>query len=135
MVGGHLVIQPGLDRFPLRGVRGQGLFITLAPTANLPRDIAFGLAQLAQATSVVIDAVQFDQALDKALAQRLGLGGIEAKLRWQVGAQDNALDPLHHIELRADQAFVAAMRIGLRAIREAVLEPIEDAEFAPHVVS
>ncbi|MNZ69755.1 hypothetical protein D3C78_880660 [compost metagenome] len=102
VVGGHFVVEPGLDRLPLWRVRGQGFFITVAPALDLPGDIAFRLAQVGQAAGRVVDTVQFNQLVDEALAQRPGVARVQAQFRRQLGAQDDPLDPLHHIELGAN---------------------------------
>ncbi|MNI63379.1 hypothetical protein D3C73_1187450 [compost metagenome] len=134
MVGRHLVVEPGLDRFPMRCVRGQRFFVTIAPALDLPCHIAFGFAQVAQAVGVVVDLMQLDETVDETLAQGFGFCRIQAQLRRQFRAQDDALDPFHHVELGADHRFVSAMHIRLGAVRETVTQLIEDAEFAAHVV-
>ena len=78
--------------------------------------------------------MQLHQLVDKALAQGAGLLAAQCQFRWQVRAQNDALDPLHHIELGADQAFVSAMRVGLGAVGEGLAELVEDAELAAHVM-
>nr|GFD14199.1 hypothetical protein [Tanacetum cinerariifolium] len=47
---------------------------------------------------------------------------------------DDALDPLHDIELGADHRFVGAVHVGLGAIRKGVLELIQNPVFTAHVV-
>lgn len=116
------------------GASGVRAFVAVAPTADLACYITFGLAQVGQAAGSVVDLVQFDEFIDKALAQRLGLGRVQAQFGRQVRAQDDAVDALHHIELGADHRLVKAVHIGFGAIREAVLELIENAVFAAHVV-
>jgi|GEM_PF-3908063 len=134
MIGWHLVVEPGAYRLPFWRIGRQGFFIALAPAANLPRHVAFGLAQVGQAAGVVVDLVQFDEFVDKALAQGLGAGGVQAQLSRQVGTQDDAVDALHHIELGADHRFIGAVHISLGAVREAIFELVENAVFAAHVV-
>ncbi|MNG27649.1 hypothetical protein D3C84_1128000 [compost metagenome] len=72
MIGRHLVVEPGLDRFPLRGVRGQGFFVAIAPAFDLPRHITFGFAEVAQAIGVVVNLMQLDELVDEAFAQGFG---------------------------------------------------------------
>ncbi|MNM80544.1 hypothetical protein D3C81_925160 [compost metagenome] len=103
MIGRHLLAQPGDDLFPAWGIRGQGLLVAAAPAFDLTLYVTFGLAQVAQATGVVVHAVQLDHALDEALAQRFGALGIQAQFRRQVRAQDDALDPVHDVELATNQ--------------------------------
>ncbi|MNC09407.1 hypothetical protein D3C75_570300 [compost metagenome] len=78
--------------------------------------------------------MQFHQAVDEALAQGLGAVGVKVQLGRDVRAQDDALDPLHHVELAADQAAVGAVHIGLGAVGEAAVELVKDAKLAAHVV-
>ncbi|MNN32975.1 hypothetical protein D3C81_1467120 [compost metagenome] len=78
--------------------------------------------------------MQFHQAVDEAFAQGLGAVGVKVQRGRDVRAQDDALDPFHHIELAADKAAVGAMHIGLGAVGEAAVELVEDAKLAAHVV-
>jgi hypothetical protein len=133
VVGGHFFVQPGGDLFPARRIRGQGFFVAAGPALDLALHIAFRLAQVGQAAGVVVHLVQLDQAVDEAFAQGFGPAGVEVQFGRDVRAQDDALDPLHHIELAADQA-VGAVHVGLGAVGEAAVELVEDAEFAAHVV-
>ncbi|MCY1440801.1 hypothetical protein D9M71_570900 [compost metagenome] len=134
MVGRHLVVEPGLDRFPLWRIGGQGLFVAIAPAFDLSRHVAFGFTQVTQAVGVVVDAMQFHELVDETLAQGFGFRRIQAQLRRQVRAQDDAVDPFHDIELGTDHRFVGAVHVGFRAVRKTVAQLIEDAEFTAHVV-
>ncbi|MCY1349308.1 hypothetical protein D9M69_354910 [compost metagenome] len=134
MVGRHLVPEPGPDRFPGRRVRGHGLLVAVAPAGDLALHVAFRLAQVTQAAGLVVDVVQLHQLVDEALAQFAGLAFGELHVGRQVGAQDHALDPFHHVELGADHRLVGAVHVGLGAVGEAGVELVEDAEFAAHVV-
>src|SRR3990167_3052413 len=135
-VGGrHLVFQPGLDRLPQRCVRGQGLLVARAPATDLALYIAFRFAQVAETAGGVVDVVQLDHLVDEALAQLAGLVGIEVQLGRHIGAQDDAVDPLHYIEFGADHRFVRAVHIGFRAVGEGLVELVENAVLATHIVS
>ncbi|MNZ62040.1 hypothetical protein D3C78_801530 [compost metagenome] len=134
VVGRHLVVEPGFHRLPLWRIGGQGLLVAIAPAFDLARHVAFGLAEVTQAVGVVVDLVQFDEFVDEALAQGLGFRRVQPQLRRQVGAQDDAVDPFHHVELGTDHRFVGAVHVGFRAVRKAVAQLIEDAEFTAHVV-
>ncbi|MCY1447071.1 hypothetical protein D9M71_636740 [compost metagenome] len=78
--------------------------------------------------------MQLHQLVDEAVAQLAGLAFVERHVGRQLGAQDHPLDPLHHIELGADHRFVGAVHVGFRAVGEAGVELVEDAELAAHVV-
>ena len=78
--------------------------------------------------------MQFHQTVDEAFAQGFGALGIEAQLRRDVRAQDDPFDPVHQVELAADQAFVGAVQVRLGAVRKTAVELIEDTKLTGHVV-
>ncbi|MNE27926.1 hypothetical protein D3C80_1213500 [compost metagenome] len=127
-------MQPGGYRFPAWRIRCQGFFITAGPALDLALHVALRLAQVGQAAGGVVHLVQLDQAVDEAFAQGFGPASVQVKFGRDVRAQDDALDPFHHIELAADQAGVGAVCIGLGAVREAAVQLVEDAVLATHVV-
>ncbi len=135
VIGWHLVAQPCLYRLPGRRIGGDGAFVTIDPAADLPLYITFRLAQVAEATGLVVDVVQVDELVDEALAQRSGLRGREIQFGRNILAQDDAAHPLHDVELGADERFVGAVGVGLRAIRKTGVELVEDAVLTPHVMS
>jgi hypothetical protein len=51
------------------GVLGERLLPAIAPAGDLPRDIAFALADVLQLGLRGIDLMQFDQAIDEAKAE------------------------------------------------------------------
>ncbi|MCY1366902.1 hypothetical protein D9M69_538120 [compost metagenome] len=134
VIARHLVLEPGLDRLPLRRIGGHGFFIAVDPATDLALHVAFRFTQVGEAAGLVINVVQLDQLVDEVLAQLAGASLVEVQLRGQLVAQDDAVDPFHDVELGADHRFVGAVRIGLRAIGEAGVELVEDAVFAPHVM-
>ncbi|KPX78164.1 Unknown protein sequence [Pseudomonas amygdali pv. mellea] len=133
-VGGHFVCQPRLDLLPCRSVRGSRFFITLRPARNLPLHVTLGFAQITQAARLVINAVQVHQFVDEALAQVFSLSCIQRQFGRQIRAQDDPLDALHHVKLRADHRLIRAVQVRLRAIGEGIPELIENAVFTTHVM-
>ncbi|MNF58501.1 hypothetical protein D3C84_400580 [compost metagenome] len=134
VVGGHLLLEPGLDGFPARRIGGQCLVVAIAPAVDLALHVALGLAQVGQAALLVIDLVQLHQFVDEAFAQGFGARGVQVEFRRQVRAQDDALDPFHDIELGANDRFIGAVHIRLGAVGKTTVELVEDAVFAAHVM-
>ncbi|CRS20361.1 hypothetical protein PAERUG_P48_London_17_VIM_2_01_13_05483 [Pseudomonas aeruginosa] len=134
VIGRLLVLEPGLDRFPERRVGGQGLLVAVGPAGDLALHVAVRSAQVGQSAGGVVDVVQFDELVDEALAQAAGLLFVEIQLWRQFGAQDDALDPFHDVELGADHRRVGAVEVGFRAVGEACVQLVQDAVFAAHVV-
>ena len=101
---------------------------------DLTLHVAFRLAQVTQAAGLVVNVEQLDQLVDEAHAQLASFLRTKIEFGRDVRAQDNAVDPLHDVELGANHALIGAVHIGFGAVGKTVIELIENTELATHIV-
>ena len=104
---GLVLVEPGHGALEVGGVVGAGVAVAARPALDLAADVAEALAELAQAGGLVVDAVQLGEHVDHRQAHAAGLLGGE-RVGGQVAARDQALDPLHGVEVAPHHLGVVA---------------------------
>ena len=110
-------LEPIDDGVDPRVVLVLGRVPALGPAGELALDEAIGMAQAAQAGGFRVDLVERGERVDDHLADAPGEHGIALEARRQVGADDDAVAPLHDVERGADDARVLAQEIAARRQR------------------
>ena len=127
VVCGHVFRQPahelvhGLNSFGLCGL------ILRRPAANLTFEVIAGLAEVAEAGSVYIDAVQFGEHAIHVVIDRSAIGVVE--FRQCRIPENSAFNIGHDVEHAADYMVVLTQVIGLRDRDVGIGECGNDAEF------
>ncbi len=92
----HMAWQPVDEPFEIAIVLALGQLVLLRPACDLPPVVIAGLAEICEAQSGPVDAVQ--------LGERFGCGrvdsaaGFRRRIRQGVVVEDAALQPVHHVE-------------------------------------
>ena len=106
----------------------------LPPAPHLAAKKAIGVPKAGEADLVGVDGVQLQQGLDEGRRHRAPRFDRVGKLGGQRVADDVAVDPLHHVEPRADHRFVLAERDHLRHGNPGAPQGREHPVLARHVV-
>ena len=130
----HLVIEPGHHFFKVTHVFRTSLPEPIAPAANLPLHVTGALTQLVQACGPGIHGMQVYQLVDHVQAQLAGVFSAQLEILGEILAQNDALEPFHHVEVTAQNAVIVADgdNIGHVGIRR--LQGLHHASFPQHVV-
>jgi hypothetical protein len=79
----------------------------LAPASYLTLAEAVGLPEIAESRGVTVDGVQLDERVDQLLPHPPSFGR-RVERRRRLGADNDAVHPLHHVEGSADDRGVVA---------------------------
>ena len=133
VVLGNIVRQPRHQVVHGRHFIGLGGFVLGAPALHLALHVALGLAEIAQAGGLIVDAVQLGQGVDLVVVKvgALVLGqGFQLRL-----GEHPAGHEIHHVEAGADHVIVFAQQVHGRHRHLAVFaERLHDAVFPVHLV-
>ncbi len=105
----------------------------LLPAAYLPLEEALGPAEVREPHRGRVDGVQGGEGLDRPLRDGAGAFGSEHR-QLRGGAVRRPVDPLHHVERRADHLLVLAQRVGARHRHGGVTQRGHHAVLPRHVV-
>ena len=130
----HVGFQPCDDVLEIRHVGGARIAVAPRPALHLPLDIAFRVAEIAEAEGAVIERVQAAVSVDEPLAQQADAFRRQVEAGRRFATQNQAVEPLHHIEGRAQHRGVVA--IGQRPRHgESAVKGVEQHPLAVHVVA
>src|SRR5690606_20576005 len=101
-------IQPGHHGLKIADIVGTGLAEPVTPATNLALHITRALAQLVQTSSLGIHPVQVDQFVDHVQAQLAGIRFAQLEILGEILTQNDALEPLHYVEVAAHYTVVLA---------------------------
>ena len=130
----HVVGEPARDVGEARHVPGAGARVALGPALDLAAHVAGTLAQIAQAGGIDVHRVQRHQLVDDGQTERAGGRLVEMHAARHAGARDQPAQPLHDVELAADDGVVVAVGDHLGHMGKCGSEPRLHPVLAPHVV-
>ena len=126
--------EPARDGLHLADLARLRVAVAPGPAGNLPRRVAVGVAEAAQAGRRVVEPVQRRQRLDERGAQGRDRRRREREALGQVAPQDHAPHALHEVEPRAQDCLVLAEAHHPRDLGEDGRERGQHLELAAHVV-
>ena len=121
--------------FAVRHIRRAGPAIAFAPSLNLPAAVSVGIAQIAEAHGLVIQAVQFVKHLDMPEGQPSGLFRTNLQPFRRITAQNIPQHPLHDVERTANYGSVIGVGQRLWRIFEYGIERAQHLELAVHIMA
>jgi hypothetical protein len=125
--------EPPVELIGLRQVSRAGCIELLLPPRDLTGEEPLRPAEIGETDRIRNDHVQVCERVDHACRDRPRPVCAE-RLQLRSHRIDRALDPLHHVERRAEHLRVVAGGDRAGDPHRLVLDRVEDAELAQHVV-